>query len=90
MLAAAKNPVILAGSGAVDSAAAGEIRRIARALGAPVATTYLHTDAFPSDDELAVGPIGYQGSKAAMRLIARLGYLDYSVTDEVFTLKRPD
>jgi len=27
---------------------------------------------------------------AAMRLIARLGYLDYSVTDEVFTLKRPD
>ena len=27
---------------------------------------------------------------AAMRLIARLGYLDYSVTDEVFALKRPD
>lgn len=27
---------------------------------------------------------------AAMRLIARLGYLDYSVTDEVFVLKRPD
>lgn len=27
---------------------------------------------------------------AAMRLIARLGYLDYSVTDEVFTLRRPD
>ncbi len=27
---------------------------------------------------------------AAMRLIARLGYLDYSVTDQVFALKRPD
>ncbi len=27
---------------------------------------------------------------AAMRLIARLGYLDYSVTDAVFALKRPD
>ena len=40
-------------------------------LGAPVATTYMHTDAYPSDDELAVGPIGYQGSKAAMRLIPK-------------------
>ncbi len=27
---------------------------------------------------------------AAMRLIARLGYLDYSVTDEVFAMRRPD
>ena len=70
VLAAAKNPVILAGSGVVDCAGADEVRRIAKALGAPVATTYLHTDAYPSDDELAVGPIGYQGSKAAMRLIA--------------------
>ena len=26
----------------------------------------------------------------AMRLIARLGYLDYSVTDEVFAMRRPD
>ena len=27
---------------------------------------------------------------AAMRLMARLGYLDYSVTDEVFAMRRPD
>lgn len=27
---------------------------------------------------------------AAMRLLARLGYLDYSVTDEVFAMRRPD
>ncbi len=47
------------------------MRRLARLLSAPVATTYLHTDAYPSDDELAVGPIGYQGSKAAMGLLSK-------------------
>ncbi len=70
VLAAAKSPVVLAGSGCTDSAAADEVRRVARLLTAPVATTYMHTDAYPSGDELAVGPLGYQGSKAAMRLIA--------------------
>jgi len=70
VLAAAANPVVLAGSGVTDCAGADEVRRVARLLNAPVATTYMHTDAYPSDDELAVGPLGYQGSKAAMRLIA--------------------
>ena len=70
VLAAAKNPVVLAGSGVTDCAGADEVRRVARLLNAPVATTYMHTDAYPSNDELAVGPLGYQGSKAAMRLIA--------------------
>lgn len=71
VLARAKNPAIIAGAGVVDSGGADEVRRLARLLSAPVATTYLHTDAYPSDDELAVGPIGYQGSKAAMGLLAK-------------------
>jgi sulfoacetaldehyde acetyltransferase len=70
VLAAARNPIVLAGSGVTDCAGADEVRRVARLLNAPVATTYMHTDAYPSDDELAVGPLGYQGSKAAMRLVA--------------------
>ena len=34
-------------------------------------TSYLHNDAFPASYELACGPLGYQGSKAAMRLIEK-------------------
>jgi sulfoacetaldehyde acetyltransferase len=60
-LAGAKHPVILAGGGVVQ----GEY------LTAAVACSYLHNDAFPYDHELAVGPLGYQGSKAAMETIAR-------------------
>ena len=71
LLAGAKNPAVIAGAGVVDSGGADEVRRLARLLGAPVATTYLHTDAYPSSDELAVGPIGYQGSKAAMGLLSK-------------------
>lgn len=71
VLAGAGNPAIIAGAGVVDSAGVDEVRRLARLLSAPVATTYLHTDAYPSRDELAVGPIGYQGSKAAMGLLSK-------------------
>ena len=71
LLAGAKFPVILAGGGVVMSAAAEETRRLAEHLSAPVVTSYLHNDAFPASHELACGPLGYQGSKAAMKLIAK-------------------
>ena len=71
ILAAAKSPAIIAGMGVTESAAAGEVARLAHLLGAPVAASYQHTDAYPFNDELAVGPIGYQGSKAAMGLLSR-------------------
>ena len=41
---------------------------LANLLQAPVATSYLHNDAFPAAHPLACGPLGYQGSKAAMQL----------------------
>lgn len=44
-----------------------ETKALAEYLSAPVVNTYLHNDSFPSDHELSVGPIGYCGSKAAMR-----------------------
>lgn len=70
-LANAANPVILAGGGVVQGDAVNETRELAEFLTAPVACSYLHNDAFPYEHELAVGPLGYQGSKAAMETIAQ-------------------
>jgi sulfoacetaldehyde acetyltransferase len=71
MLAGAKFPVIVAGGGIVMSNAVEDAKALAEYLSCPVVTSYLHNDAFPSSHELACGPLGYQGSKAAMRLIAK-------------------
>ena len=70
LLAAARFPVILAGGGVILAGATAEAVRLAELLGAPVCTSYLHNDAFPASHPLWCGPLGYQGSKAAMQLIA--------------------
>ncbi len=69
LLRQAKRPVILAGRGVVDAGCVGVIKMLAEFLGAPVATSYMHNDAFPCDHPLWTGPIGYMGSKAAMRIL---------------------
>ncbi len=71
MLSKAKFPVILAGGGVSQSNAHDEAKALAEYLTRAVVNTYLHNDSFPADHQLAVGPIGYCGSKAAMRLIAK-------------------
>jgi sulfoacetaldehyde acetyltransferase len=53
-------------AGATDEAVA-----LADLLGAAVCNSYLHNDSFPASHPLAAGPLGYQGSKAAMKLIAQ-------------------
>ena len=70
LLAAAKFPVIVAGGGVIMSDGIDEARALAEHLRAPVVTSYLHNDAFPQGHALMCGPLGYQGSKAAMKLIA--------------------
>jgi sulfoacetaldehyde acetyltransferase len=70
-LAGAQFPVILAGGGVIMSGGSGEAIALAELLGAPVCNSYLHNDSFPASHELSVGPLGYQGSKAAMKLIAQ-------------------
>ena len=50
---------------------AGEAVALAEYLQAPVVTSYLHNDAFPKRHPLMCGPLGYQGSKAAMKIIAQ-------------------
>jgi len=71
ILSAAKSPVILAGGGVIMAGASAEAIALAEMLGAPVCNSYLHNDSFPASHALAVGPLGYQGSKAAMKLIAQ-------------------
>lgn len=71
LLATAKFPVILAGGGVVMGDAVEECKALAERLGAPVAVGYLRNDAFPASHPLWAGPLGYQGSKAAMKLIAQ-------------------
>src|SRR6188474_2748119 len=71
LLAAAKFPVILAGGGVIMANGEAEAVQLAELLSAPVANSYLHNDSFPAKHPLWVGPLGYQGSKAAMTLIAR-------------------
>lgn len=71
LLLTASNPVILAGGGVSQADAVDLVRELAEYLTVPVVNTYLHNDSFPNAHPLAVGPIGYCGSKAAMRTIAR-------------------
>jgi sulfoacetaldehyde acetyltransferase len=71
MLAKASFPVILAGGGVSQGDAVEETKVLAEMLTAPVVNSYLHNDSFPADHELCLGPIGYCGSKAAMRILAR-------------------
>lgn len=71
LLATAKFPVILAGGGVVMGEAVAECQALAERLGAPVVTGYLRNDAFPAKHPLWAGPLGYQGSKAGMKLIAQ-------------------
>ena len=71
LLATAKFPVILSGGGVVMGEAVEECKALAERLGAPVVNSYLHNDSFPASHPLWCGPLGYQGSKAAMKLISQ-------------------
>ena len=71
LLAKAKFPVIIAGGGVVMADAVEECKALAERLGAPVVNSYLHNDSFPASHPLWCGPLGYQGSKAAMKLISQ-------------------
>ena len=71
LIAEAKFPVIVSGGGVVMAGAVEECKALAERLGAPVVNSYLHNDSFPASHELWCGPLGYQGSKAAMKLISQ-------------------
>ena len=70
LLSESKNPVILNGAGVVLSKdGINASMKLAERLDAPVCVGYQHNDAFPGNHPLFAGPLGYNGSKAAMQLI---------------------
>lgn len=69
LLASAKFPVIIAGGGVVMGNGEADAVALAEALSAPVVNSYLHNDSFPASHPLWAGPLGYQGSKAGMKLL---------------------
>jgi len=71
LLSKAASPVIL--NGACDGLAGAipETMKLAERLDAPVCVGYQHNDAFPGSHPLFAGPLGYNGSKAGMELIAQ-------------------
>ncbi len=71
LLSNAKFPVILSGAGVILADAINECKDLAEKLDAPVACGYQHNDSFPGSHPLAIGPLGYNGSKAAMEIISK-------------------
>lgn len=71
LLASAQFPVMISGGGVVMGDAMREAIALAERLGCPVVNSYLHNDSFPASHPQWCGPLGYQGSKAAMNLIAQ-------------------
>ena len=71
LLSEAKFPVILSGAGVVIGDAIDDCKKLAEKLDSPVCSGYQHNDSFPGSHPLAVGPLGYNGSKAAMELISK-------------------
>ena len=71
LLSKARFPVILSGAGVVIGEAIGDCVALAERLDAPVCSGYQHNDSFPGSHPMAVGPLGYNGSRAAMELIAK-------------------
>ena len=71
LLSNARFPVILNGAGVVIGGAIPASMALAERLSAPVCCGYQHNDAFPGSHPLSAGPLGYNGSKAAMELISK-------------------
>ena len=71
LISKSKFPVILSGAGVVLSNAISECVELAERLDAPVCCGYQHNDSFPGSHPLSSGPLGYNGSKAAMKLISK-------------------
>jgi len=71
LLAQARFPAIIAGGGVIMADGVDACIALAEALEAPVCNSYLHNDSFPASHRLACGPLGYHGSKAAMKVIAQ-------------------
>ena len=71
LIAKAKFPVLISGGGVVMGEAWDECIALAERLGCPVVNSYQHNDSFPASHAQWCGPLGYQGSKAGMKLMSQ-------------------
>ena len=71
LIAKAKFPVLISGGGVVMGEAWDECIALAERLGCPVVNSYQHNDSFPASHPQWCGPLGYQGSKAGMKLMSQ-------------------
>jgi sulfoacetaldehyde acetyltransferase len=71
LIAQARFPVLISGGGVVMGEAWDECIALAERLGCPVVNSYQHNDSFPASHPQWCGPLGYQGSKAGMKLVSQ-------------------
>jgi sulfoacetaldehyde acetyltransferase len=71
LIAKARFPVLISGGGVVMGEAWAECIALAERLGCPVVNSYQHNDSFPASHAQWCGPLGYQGSKAGMKLMSQ-------------------
>lgn len=62
MLLASRKPVIYVGGGVILGDAAGDLKRLAETLNAPVTTTLMGLGSFPEDNPLSLGLLGMHGT----------------------------
>jgi acetolactate synthase-1/2/3 large subunit len=70
-----KQPIIIAGGGAVMSGAFNELREFAETLGLPVLTTLSGRGSFSDDHPLAGGGLGMHRSKLSKKLLAEADFV---------------
>lgn len=75
LLREAERPVILAGGGVLTGVAGAELRSLAEATGAAVATTAQGKSAFPNDHPLSLGVLGVFGTAPAAQFCAQADVL---------------
>jgi acetolactate synthase-1/2/3 large subunit len=99
LLLKASKPVIFAGNGVHLAEAHAELKELAEAIHAPVATTLIGKGAFPEDSPLALGVAGIWGTRAAnetareadviLAIGTRFGEADCSSWNPAYTFSIP-
>ena len=69
MISKAKNPVIMAGGGAIISGAAKEVKELAELTNIPVTMTLMGLGAFPGTHKLSLGMLGMHGTYFANKAV---------------------
>jgi acetolactate synthase-1/2/3 large subunit len=77
LLRSASRPVIVAAGGAIMSGAQAEVRRLAEALGVPVATSLNGKNSIPEDHPLSIGVVGSYSRRSTNELVVEADLVFY-------------